>query len=108
MKRGAIAEEDGHGGARGRRQARRGVHALGLGVVVRRRRRKKPEEAIATMQDGIATLGESAAGATTTSPATRCAPAAATRRASTSQSALELAPDCRKYAEEDDDLKELL
>lgn len=68
---------------------------------------QEPEDAIATMQDGIATLGESAPGLYHLARHERRAGRPDEAREHLAK-ALELAPDFRKYAEEDDDLKELL
>ena len=68
---------------------------------------QEPEDAIATMQDGIATLGESAPGLYHLARHERRAGRPDEAREHLAK-ALELAPDFRKYAEQDDDLKELL
>jgi tetratricopeptide (TPR) repeat protein len=68
---------------------------------------QEPEEAVATMREGIETLGESAPGFYHLA---RHELRAGRRDDAKSHlaRALELSPDFRKYAEEDDDLKELL
>ena len=68
---------------------------------------QEPDEAIATMQDGMATLGESGPGLYHLA---RHELRAGRREDATQHlaKALELNPDFRQYAEQDNDLKELL
>jgi hypothetical protein len=66
-----------------------------------------PEQAIATMREGIEALGESAAGLYHLSRAESRAGRIEDARAHLATS-LELEPSYRQYAEQDDDLKEVL
>jgi mannose-6-phosphate isomerase-like protein (cupin superfamily) len=68
---------------------------------------QEPEEAVATMKDGIATLGESAPGLYHLARHELRAGRRDDARDHLAR-ALELDPSYRTYAEEDDDLKELL